>query len=177
MKFKIPFLFALFLAIMACRLISPQAKAGEPAIFETEAFSFSVPEGWLWGGSVEEYFGSDAQSIVGIRNPGGLLPSATLTVVGIPRADETSLESRFTQTYTGNTFSEMALRQEYIRGNLSGYEIYYTHPTGEGLWEYRDIWLEKGSFIYVLSFRACCNEYENYAATFEQILASFQFKP
>jgi hypothetical protein len=87
------------------------------------------------------------------------------------------LESRFTQAY------QMAVpeiedesKSLFEHGDLSGYEITYRRPWGEPWWQFHDIWLEKNSVIYLLSFYASPNSFETYSDTFDQILESFQFK-
>jgi hypothetical protein len=86
------------------------------------------------------------------------------------------LESRFTQAYQMAVPEiEDASKHLFEQGELSGYEITYKRPWGEPWWQFRDIWLERNSVIYVLSFYTPPNSFETYSDTFEQILESFQF--
>jgi hypothetical protein len=155
---------------LACSFFSPKTD-----FFENDAFSFRIPKDWLWGGDDEKHFGT-AQRIVGIRNPQGLLAQATFTIVTFPLTGGTQSGTLFSQVYEELVPNNDESKKEFNQGGLSGFELSYSHPNGEAIWAYRDIWLEKDSVLYVLSFRACCNSYDTYANTFDQILNSFRFK-
>jgi hypothetical protein len=169
-NFKLTLIGTFLIAVLACSL-SPQVK-----VFENDAFAFSIPQGWKWGAGNIDHIGTDFQEIVGIRNPEGLLPAANFTVATAPQTGEKSLESWLTQAFEGQNLIEEVSKQAFKKGELSGCEIYYTHPTGEAWFKYRDIWMEKGANIYVLSFRASRNLFNNYSDTFDHILDSFSFK-
>jgi hypothetical protein len=98
-------------------------------------------------------------------------------VASSPLADGQDLEARFTQAY------QMAVPEIkdaskclFQKGELSGYEITYRRPWGEPWWQFRDIWVEKNSMVYVFSFYASPDSFETYSDTYNQILESFQFK-
>jgi hypothetical protein len=167
---KFILLGGLLIFCLACSL-SPQGS-----MYESEAFSFNIPKGWLWVGDDEDYMGLVVQKVVGIRNPQGLFPTATFTVATAPLTGQSNLEAWFTQVYEGRDLLETGVKIKFRQGELSGFEISYTHPKGEALWGVRDIWLENNAVIYILSFRACCNSFGDYSNVFEQILASFHFK-
>jgi hypothetical protein len=165
------FLFGLILLMtLACGL-SPQTD-----VFETDTFSFSIPEDWKWGGGEIELFGSSFQQVVGIRNPQGLFPSANFTVLTSPLDDESSLETRLSQTYKEvGQLGETSTQEVEVDG-LTGYEIIYTNNVGEALFVYQDIWVENDQIIYLLSFGSLGNSKEDYTSIFAQILDSFRFK-
>jgi hypothetical protein len=170
MKRKISFFAILCMTILACSL-SPQA-----GIFETDRFSFNVPKDWKWGGRDTRLFGSSFQEIVGIRNPKGLFPSANFTILTSPINDEANLEIRISQTYAEIESSGVLSKQEVEVDGFPSYEISYTNNIGEAMFFFRDIWLEKDSVIYVLSFSCLNNSTDSFASTFDQIQGSFSFK-
>jgi hypothetical protein len=160
------------IAILACSLSPPQPPQVEA--FKNDAFSFSIPEDWSTGTANYLNYGPAFELIVGITDR-SLLPNAMFTVTTSPLIGDKSLESRFTQTYAV-WFMENVSKQEFIQGELSGFEIYYSHNLGEGWNAYHDIWLEKDGVIYVLSFSCPNNSIDDYADIFDQILDSFSFK-
>jgi hypothetical protein len=143
---------ALFITTLACS-ISPQKD-----VFENERFMFSIPEGWWGSGRDIQIFGSAFQQIAGIRNPDGLFSSGNFTVSMSPLNDEASLETRFTQTYAEIVPFEGVPKQEIVVDEFPGYEISYIDNVGTALWFYRDIWLEKDTFIY--AFLQLCREFQ-----------------
>ena len=162
-------LVAVILGMLACRSLSPPASA-----YENKDFSVRIPEGWAWGaGESKSPYGLAFKLIVNTSHP-AVLPRAAFTVSTAPLTGATSLEQLFNQTYEGYSMPAVS-KQKYSQDGLSGYEITYTHNLGEGLLRYRDIWLEKGATAYVLSFSCPANS-DEYTNTFDQILASFQFK-
>jgi hypothetical protein len=161
---------ALFITILACST-SPQTD-----VFENDRFIFRIPEGWAWGSGDIQIFGSAFQQIVGIRNPGGLFSSGNFTVLMSPLTDEASLETRFTQTYAEIVPFEGVPKQEVVVDEFPGYEISYINNVGTALWFYRDIWLEKDTVIYVLSFSCVGNSKDEFTPIFDQILDGFSFK-
>ena len=100
MKRKICFLIAIIFIILGCG-ITPVAD-----VYETDTFSFGIPDDWHWGAGDIRIFGSAFQQIVGIRNPQGLIPSANLTVLTSPLSDGANLETRFIETYANTEFFE-----------------------------------------------------------------------
>lgn len=163
---------ALLIAILACSLSPPQPPQVDA--FKNDAFSFSIPEDWRLGTANYLNYGPAFELIVGITDR-SLLPNAMFTVTISPLTGEKSLESRFTETYIGWSMAVVS-KQEFEQGELSGYEIYYSHNLGDGWDAYHDIWLEKGGVIYVLSFSCPSNSTDDYADIFYQILDSFSFK-
>jgi hypothetical protein len=160
---------AAIIAMLSCRSLSPPAS-----VYENKDFRVSIPAGWAWatGGSQSPY-GLAFNLIVNTSHP-VVLPRAYFSVSSAPLTNTTSLESLFEKTYEGYSMREET-RQRYAGGGLTGYEINYSHNLGEGWLRYRDIWLEKGAAVYLLSFGCPANS-DEYTATFEQILASFSFK-
>jgi len=156
-----------------------------PRTYEHEAFTFTIPAGWqtmeeAFGQSASsgEYYGLGVRTLVMIQHPPGRgKGKAFFAVAFSPLAEGQALESRFTQAYqTAIPEVRDASTRRFEQGALSGYEITYKRPWGEPWWQFRDIWLEKGGIIYVLSFHTLPESFAAYSDTFEQILKSFQFK-
>jgi hypothetical protein len=162
-------LIALILVMLACRSLSPPAST-----YENKDFSVGIPEGWAWStGDNKSPYGLAFDLIVNIYHP-AVLPQAYFSITTAPLTSATTLASLVEKTYEGYSMQAMS-KQEYSHDGLSGQEITYTHNLGEGWLRYRDIWLEKGATAYVLSFSCAANS-DEYTNTFDQILASFQFK-
>ena len=131
----------------------------------------------LFGG---KYYDLGVEQVVTIYdNPRIMFWSKAFFTVATAPLDG-DLETRFTQTYENielwNTPTMDVKSQPFEEGTLSGLEIFYMHPYGEGFYEFHDIWLEKDGVVYVLSFSTKKNEFENYTVVFDQILDSFRFK-
>lgn len=166
---------------LACRLTTTEART-----FENEIITFTIPAGWktreeVWGqpASLEQdYKGLGVKELIMVQYPPERgQGKAFFVVASSPLASGQDLESRFTQAYQMAVPAiEDASRQLFKQGKLSGYEITYRRPWGESWWQFRDIWLEKDTTIYVLSFYASPNSFETYSDAFDQILESFQFK-
>jgi hypothetical protein len=178
---KIAVSFGVLLVMsLACRITSTEART-----FENEILTFTIPAGWqtteeIWDrpASLEgDYKGLGVQELVTIQYPPDRGQGKVFFVVASsPLAGGQDLESRFIQAYQMAVPEiEDASKQLFEQGELSGYEITYRRPWGEPWWRFRDLWLEKDSVIYVLSFYASPDSFETYSDTFEQILASFQF--
>ena len=162
-------LVALILVMLACRSLSAPAST-----YENKDFRVTIPAGWAWGaGESKSPYGLAFELIVNTSHP-AVLPRAAFTVSTAPLTSTTTLASLFEKTYEGYSMQAVS-KQEYAHDGVSGYEITYTHNLGEGWLRYRDIWLEKGAAAYVLSFSSAANS-DEYTSTFDQILASFQFK-
>ena len=176
---KIILIGVLVLATLSCRFLSPDTRTDEESIYENDAFSFTIPADWkmaLFGG---DYYDLNVEKVVTIYdNPIMFWSKAFFTVATSPLDGE--LETRFVQTYEGielwDPLSIDVKSQAYKQGALSGLEFSYTFAYGEGVYNFHDIWVEKGGFVYVLSFRTRQGEFNNYTDIFEEILDSFRFK-
>jgi hypothetical protein len=168
-KRQIFFLCSLLLATQACSNLYPPAS-----VYENDAFSISIPEGWGWG-TESSVYGHAFKQLIQISHP-YLFSIATFTLATTPLTGEVNLESRFTQTYEGFLHIANVSKQDFEHEGLSGYEITYTLPLGEELYAYHDIWLEKDTTIYVLSFSCLESSQDDYTAIFDQILDNFSFK-
>ncbi len=154
--------------------------------FENENFSFTIPADWktfeeIWnrpGVSGREYYGLGVQELVTIQHPPMQGKGKAFFAVASSRLqDGQDLESRFNQAYQLATPEiRDAVKQSFKQGDLSGYEITYSRPWGEGWWKFHDIWLERNREIYVLSLHASPDSFESYSDVLEQILESFKFK-
>ena len=185
---KLILLGILLVTSLACSFLTPETKVTvttEARTYENENFSFTIPADWqtneeIWAITITpgtSYLGLGVQEIISIQNPpyqrqvGGIF-----TVAASSLASGEDLELRFTQTYDYILPVINVPAKSFEHGLLSGFEISYQRPIGEPWWQFHDIWLEKDGMIYVLSFYTLKNGFENYAAIFDQILDSFQFK-
>ena len=167
-------------------IISPPFES--PRSFENENFSFTIPAGWqtmeeLWEQPQEpgrDYYALGVGEIIMITSAHEQADgpySAYFAVASSPLAGGTNLKARFHQTYDPliPELREVS-QQKFDNGTLSGLEITYQRPWGEPWWQFRDIWLEKDAVIYVLSFHAAPNDFEQHQGDFASILNSFSFK-
>ncbi len=159
-----------------------------PRPFENEKFSFTIPAGWqtmeeLWGQSQEsqkDYYALGVEEIIMITNARVQADgtySSFFAIASSPLAGGTDLDARFHQTYDPliPDLREVS-QQKFESGALSGLEITYQRPWGEPWWQFHDLWLEKDAVIYVLSFHASPNDFEQHQDDFDLILNSFKFK-
>ena len=159
-----------------------------PRPFENEKFSFTIPAGWqtmeeLWGQSQEsqkDYYALGVEEIIMITNArveADGTYSSFFAIASSPLAGGTDLDARFHQTYDPliPDLREVS-QQKFESGALSGLEITYQRPWGEPWWQFHDLWLEKDAVIYVLSFHASPNDFEQHQDDFDLILNSFKFK-
>ena len=187
----------LLVASLACRflfpnweepptIISPPFESPRP--FENEKFSFTIPAGWqtmeeLWQQPQDQerdYYALGVEEIIMItsaREQADGPYSVYFAVASSPLASGTDLDTRFHQTYD-LLIPELreVSQQKFDNGTLSGLEITYQRPWGEPWWQFRDLWVEKDAVIYVLSFHASPNDFEQDQDDFDLILNSFKFK-
>ncbi|MGV8026631.1 MAG: hypothetical protein AB2L18_08745 [Anaerolineaceae bacterium] len=183
------FVTLLFVTCLSCSFLTPEKKVNvstETRTFENEFLSFTIPAGWgtkeeVWERQnilAEDFNGLGVREIISIQHsPIQGQVGGSFALESSSSASGEDLESRFTQTYKNPyiTFKDVS-KQPFKRGALSGHEIIYTRPIGEPWWQFHDIWLEKDGLLYILSFHTLTNGFENYSATFDQILDSFQFE-
>lgn len=153
--------------------------------FENDSFSFTIPARWktteeIWKSSDvsgQEYYGLGVQGVVTIQYPAIKGKGKAFFAVASSQLPEgQDLATRIAQAYQmASPEVEDADQRSFELGNLTGYEITYKRPWGEPWWKFRDIWIEKGGEIYVLSFHASPTSFDTYKDVFEQILESFQF--
>ena len=175
--FVIAILISLFLA--GCSL--PQ----KPRIFETDAFSFTIPKGWktmaeIWGNeaaSGQDLYGLGVQQLAMIQYPPKKgKGKAFFAIASRPLADGEVLEEAFNSAYqSASPAIEDAVKQPFTQAGLTGFEITYRRPWGEPWWQFRDIWVEKDGAVYVLSFHAPPGSFETYISTFDEIIEGFRF--
>ena len=185
---KLILLGILLVTSLACSFLTPETKSTistEARTYENENFSFTIPADWqtneeIWAKTITpgtDYNGLGVQEIISIQNPpyqkhfGG-----NLTVASSLLANGEDFESHVTQAYVYILPGNNVPIRSFEHGPLSGFEISYQRPIGEPWLQFHDIWLERDGMIYLLSFYTLENGFENYAATFDQILDSFQFK-
>lgn len=166
-KFKRYFLLLILLTlIMACGLFSPRELD-----FENDSLSIDLPDDWIWGG---DYYGAGTK-LFSIRNSGGILPSAIISLATLEYANSPNPLLMIEQAYNNHGVMEQAEAQAYQDDSLSGEEVYFLFGRGDATWRVREIWLENDGTVYILSFRATNPSFDNYMGTFEQMLESLRF--
>lgn len=136
-----------------------------------------MDEIWHQESSSQEYYGLGVQSQIMIQHPARKGQGKTFfAVASAPLLAGEDLQTRFLQTYSSiqNEIKNVS-QGSFSQGTLSGYEITYQRPWGEPWWQFRDIWLEKDGSVYVLSFHASPNTFNDYSDIFSSILTSFSF--
>jgi hypothetical protein len=164
---------------LSCSLL-PRASE-EESIYQNDNFSFIIPAGWGMGLFGGEYYklGVDKQVDI-FDDPITIRADAFFTVASSPLKPGSDLETRIAKGYSQygsiwSTYGYVSNLQDFTLGTLSGKEISYPYPYGEGWYEFRDIWLVNDDLVYVLSFSTIRNEFENHREVFESILSSFRF--
>lgn len=194
MKAQKVFVVAVFLIVtLACQAQTIGRRATETMAvpltdrtYENDAFRFTIPAGWqtheeVWGRPMQEdqdYYGLGLNAVITIQYPPGQgQGNAFFAVATAPLTAEEDLEAQYERAYIQAVPAvEDESRQLYEHKDISGFEITYKRPWGEPWWRFRDIWLQRGGVVYVLSFHASPASYETYQDTLDQIVDSFSFK-
>jgi len=170
---------------VSCSTLTAQPQVTEtpvvetdPRPFENEQFGFTIPAGWGLTISSGDYYGFGLEKMVVIHNAPLLADSKTFFTVAtaaLPSGER--LAERFKLAYQDAVPEiEEQVESQFERNGLSGPEITYKRPWGEPWWKFQDIWLEKDSVVYLLSFRASPFTFEDHLVTLDLILDSFYFK-
>jgi hypothetical protein len=175
----------LLVTSLACQFLFSNES---PRPFENEKFTFTIPEGWqtmeeLWKKpqkSERDYYALGVEELImftSARVQADGPYSIYFAIASSPLAGGTDLETRFHQTYDPiiPELREVS-QQKFDNGTLRGLEITYQRPWGEPWWQFHDVWVEKDAVIYVLSFHASPNNFEQYQDDIDLILNSFSFK-
>lgn len=183
-RYWLPFILIAFsLASCSTQTAQPQVietpeVETDPRPFEHELFGFTIPAGWGATVTSGDYYGFGLEKVVIIHNAPLLSDSKvffTVATAALPSGE--SLAERFKLAYQDAVPEiEESVESHFERNGLSGPGITYKRPWGEPWWKFQDIWLEKDSVIYLLSFRASPFSFEDHLATLDQILNSFYFK-
>lgn len=142
-------------------------------MYENDVYRFLIPEEWELKQSGGEYYDLGVEKDLAVDS--GTKSGTSFTIASAPLDNGETLETRFALAYQeGPQIVEVSTSQ-FDLGTISGLEISYQRPWGEPWWQFRDIWLEKDSTVYVLSFQAYPNDFDSQAQTFDSILESFSF--
>lgn len=158
----------------------------QPAIrhFENDDFSFDYPGGWrtfseIWSSYEPGYDEAlDANELTGVALP-GLSRSVRIESREVPPGS--SLKEVYEQTYQGTWIREYVKSNTVSEGTITvdgvkAYEKVYKRPHGEPWYQMRDVWLEKGGRIYILSCWATPNSFDEAQEDFNLIIDSFHVK-
>jgi hypothetical protein len=164
------------------------ARAGGPAgHFANERLSFNYPPHWrpLSSFGPAQKYGYDrefdAMELAGVADPRSLtlLEKYTTWVVieakpRAPREGEQTLQQELDRRY--GKYRVLSTRTLTVDG-VTAYEKIYQRPHGEAWQQLRDIWLQKGNTLYVISCRALPERFAAVQADFNRIIGSFHVKP
>lgn len=169
--------FVLSSLVVGCALSGPSG----PQTFTGEGFSFQYPENWqtmaeLWEERYQpgkDYYQLGVTEIITVtsaQEQGG--SGIWFAVASAPLPGGLDLEACYRQIYAPylSEFRDFTEQPVTVNG-LEGFEIRYSRPWGEPWWQFRDVWLESGGMIYLLSFHA--GTLEPYQAEADFILESF----
>ncbi len=147
---------------------------------EIEDVDFDFPAGWL---TFEEYWPDyhygrayidlGVTVLAGVIQP-GTSTSATLAVRERPPTG--ALADLVAQTYAPiarQSFQAVAEREVTVNGQR-GIEKVYRRPWGEPWYQVRDVWLETGARIYLLSCKAAPDQFDRAAPDFDLVVNSLR---
>jgi hypothetical protein len=155
--------------------------------FENDEISFDYPEGWqtlseLW----PEYQPGhdvylDADQLIGVADPASSTPWEKYTTsVSVERREMpsgSSLQDVFEQAYLKNADLVVAVSEgTAVVDGVTAYEKVFKRPHGEPWFQIRDLWLEEGGKIYILSCWALPDHFDEAQADFDAIVGSFHVK-
>ncbi len=172
---------------MAASLLA-QAIPGK-GHFDNGELAFDYSRGWL---TFAEYWPSafksaytpntdrdlDAEEVAGVLEPGF---AASVRIEVRPLPPEKTLREVYRQTYasgpirvyaTQNAISERTL----IVDGVTAFERIYRKPHGEPWYQIRDVWLVKGSQVYIISCWAPPEKFAAHQADFDLVVNSFHVK-
>jgi hypothetical protein len=154
--------------------------------FDNGEILFEYPRDWesfaqIWadfkpGHDVE----LDADLVVGVADTGTATGWERFTTsVRVFRREmpaDSSLEEVAEQAYQGMTIEEVISEGTTVVDNVTAYEWVYLKYHGEPLYRVREIWLEKGGRIYIVSCRTTPDAVEEAEEGFNAIIGSFHVK-
>jgi len=166
---------------LACSLLGGGAT---PKHFENDEISFDYPGGWrtfseVWSTWEPQRDPSlDAEEIVGVV-ASGFSRSVRIERRELPSGS--SLKDVYEQTYQNTWISEYATSHAISEGTITvdgvtAYEKVYQRPHGEPWYQMREVWLEKGGRVYILSCWAKPGQFDEAQEEFNLIIESFHVK-
>jgi hypothetical protein len=155
--------------------------------FENDEISFDYPEGWQ---ALSEFWPEyqpghderlDADQLIGVADPASSTPWEKYTTsVSVERKEmpaDASLQDVLEQAYLKNTDLVVAISEgTAVVDGVTAYERVYKMPHGEPWFQIRDLWLEQGGRIYILSCWALPNNFDEAQSDFDTIIQSFHVK-
>ena len=152
--------------------------------FENDKLSFDYPRDW---GTLSEIWpehepGHDealnADEVAGVALPRS---SMSVRVYSRKLPPGSSLKSVYEETYENTWISQYVKSHTISEGTITvdgvtAYERVYKRPHGEPWYQIRDVWLEKGGRIYILSCWATPDSFDEAQHEFNLIINSFHVK-
>jgi hypothetical protein len=154
--------------------------------FENDEISFDYPGdwqtlSWFWPEyqpGHNEYL--DADQLIGVADPASSTPWEKYTTsVSVERKEMpagSSLQDVFEQAYQNIDQAVAISEGTAVVDGVTAYERVYKLPHGEPWFQIRDLWLEQGGTIYIISCWALPSHFDEAQADFDIITASFHVK-
>ncbi|HOJ33007.1 MAG TPA: hypothetical protein PK975_05560 [Candidatus Hydrogenedentes bacterium] len=185
-RFFLSGFLALVLLCPLCLGAPPRGQLQDLVTFQGDGFSLTYPSSWLPLNEIWEtyQFREDpflhAQEIWGVADPGSRTrwEKYTTAVHVLRRQMPTgqTLRDVFHATYAAMPESCAVLYEsESELHGLPVLEKSYKRPRGESWYQFRDIWINKGGTIYIISCQVLPQGFQDANRAFSVILSSFFF--
>lgn len=165
-------------AATAAAVVTADPNAAVERTFENDDFILTLPAGWGVSMSGGEYFDLGTTEVVTFHNQPLITDSGAFLTVSVDELEQgQSLQDRVEAAYAvQKTEIEDLAQRAYEQGGLEGIEATYRRPWGEPWWRFRDVWFEVNGSVYLLSFMASPNTFDERAGVFDAMLQSYSFK-
>jgi hypothetical protein len=173
-------------ALAVCAGAAVGAEAPAPWRYETAGLAFEVPAGWV---RIEEVFpayrpGRDAEKgaevVAVVVDPGSATPferyTTSFAVLRRPLPPGLDLQAAFDAGYR-DVVGLVPLAEGTLQlAGATALEKTYRRPWGEPWFTLRDVWLQSGATVYVLSCKALPQAFEAQRERCEAIVQSFRIE-
>lgn len=152
--------------------------------FENDKVSFDYPRDWRTLSEISPGYepGRDealnADEVAWVALPGS---ATSVRIYSRELPPASSLKSVCEETYKTTWISQYVKSHTISEGTITvdgvtAYERVYQRPHGEPWYQIRDVWLEKGGRIYILSCWATPGSFDEAQDEFNLIISSFHVK-
>ncbi len=151
--------------------------------YEDEAVAFDYPHSWR---TLDTFFDAytpghnpelGADEVIAVADPATSTPWEKFTTSArVLRRDlpaGMTLEALVEQTYARMPIERDISQEALTAAGVPALERVYEQYRGEPLYRVRDVWLEKDGVVYILSFRAMPDGFDEAQADFDRIVESF----
>jgi hypothetical protein len=143
--------------------------------YDDGQIAFDYPGGWQ---TLEEIWGF--ASGVGVVDPNSRTPFERYSVsftVETWELPEGMTASDLMAQHLEQTVIETFITDGWVTvDGVDAVEVIYQAYSGEPLWQVRELWLEQGGIVYVLTCKSFPDDYAGREAEFDAIIASFDVK-